>query len=166
MRPGPIQFPREYDAEAQKNVEMAQAELVSLGKDAFPALIAHLDDEGYSLSIETAVLRSLSVGEVCFSIIEQQVDPAPMRYKVRVGADGKWHGFQRYLSQHLGHETGDREGMRQWWQERRQLCLREMQIEAYAWRIEHERRIGFPDAAEREQILQPLIQELDKLKAE
>ena len=80
MRPGPIQLSREYDEDAQKNVEMAQVELVSLGKDAFPALIEHMIDEGYSLSRETGVFRSLCVGEVCFLTIEQQVDPAPMGY--------------------------------------------------------------------------------------
>lgn len=125
MRPEPIQFAREHDEDAQKNVEMAEAQLVSLGKEAFPALIEHMDEQGYSRSIETAVRRNLSIGEVCFFIIDQQVDPAPTGYKVRDGADGKSHSYRGYLSQYVGHKKGNREGMRQWWQERQQLSLRE-----------------------------------------
>jgi len=91
MNPGPIKLLRGYDLDVQQKIEMVQAKLGSLGKEAFPALIEHMNDEGYSLSIETAVVRGLSVGEVCFLIIEQQVDPSPMRYKSRTGSDGKSH---------------------------------------------------------------------------
>jgi len=148
MNPGPIKLLRGYDLDVQQKIEMVQAKLGSLGKEAFPALIEHMNDEGYSLSIETAVVRGLSVGEVCFLIIEQQVDPSPMRYKSRTGSDGKSHSCKGYFSQHL-RKNRDREEMRRWWEKYQKLTLREMQIEAYEWRIASELKIGFLDASDR-----------------
>jgi len=162
---GPIKLPPGYDLNAQQKIEQTQAKLVSLGKAAFPALIEHMNDAGYSLSVETSVVRGLSVGEVCFLIIEHQVDPSPMRYKLRDGADGNSHSYKGYFSQYF-RKSMDREGMRRWWEKHQKLTLREMRIEAYEWRIAHELKIGFPDASHREEILQPLMKELECLKCE
>jgi hypothetical protein len=156
-------FPKDYDGEAQKRIEKARRKLIHLGKDAFPILIEHLKDTSYSRSICTAILRSLSVGDVCFQIIEEQVDLAGMRYKSREGSDGEYHVHRGYFSQYCKGAWYTRDGLRKWWKEHQHRSLREMQIEALKWAIERERKIGFPEEKDRERYLNPLLEKLTTL---
>ncbi len=158
-----IGLPEDYDWEAQKEVTDARRKLVALGKDAFPALIDHVDEPAYSLSFSTAIMRAFSVGEVCFMILKDQVDLGEMNYKFRPGSDGKDHVFKGYFSQFSGGRWYSQDGLRTWWRGHRQMTLREMQVEALQWRIERERAVGFPGDGDRERYLQPLLEKLGAL---
>jgi hypothetical protein len=156
-------FPKGYNVEAQEKVEKARKKLIALGKDAFPALIEHVQDKGYSRPISTAILRGLSVGEVCFMIIEGQVDLAGIRYKSRDGSDGYHYVHRGYFSQYCKKAWYTRDGLRKWWKDNKNRSLKEMQIEALKWAIARERRIGFPGKKDREHYLDPLLEELNRL---
>ena len=146
MRPFVIRLPSDYNTHAQDQVEDARKQLIELGKDAFPTLIAHVNDEGYSRSIETAVLRGQSVGEVCFDIIEDQVDLAGMSYKSRLGSDGQEHGYMGYLDQFFSDGGNRQKALNDWWNQHHDQSLKQMQIEALKWAIEREQKIGFSGA--------------------
>jgi len=155
-------YPKDYDVAAQKSVEAARQKLLALGTEAFPALIDHADDAAYSLSISTSILASQSVGEVCRQIIESQISPVVMTYKSRPGADGKWHGFPSFRAiQYLRGRTY-REVLQEWWQMDQSRQLRDMQIEALRWQIDHEQKIGFASAKDREEYLAPLLKMLEE----
>lgn len=156
-------LPEDYDWEAQEEVGVAYRKLIALGKDAFPALIDHVNEPAYSLSRSMSIMRSFSVGEVCFMILEDQVDLGKMNYKGRPGSDGKSHQFKGYFSQFSGGRWYSQDGLRAWWRGHRQMTLREMQVEALQWRIERERAIGFPGEGDRERYLKPLLEQLDAL---
>jgi hypothetical protein len=160
-----IDLPKDYDQKAQKKVEEAEDKLIELGVDVFPFLIDHLNDKEYSKSIPTSIMRSLSVGNVCFLIIENQVDLfASRRVKSRLGSDGKPHGFRSYFSQYCDQHWYTQNGVRKWWNEHKACSLREMQIKALLWDIEDERSIGFPTKKAEENILRPLLEQLAELK--
>jgi hypothetical protein len=159
-----IKLPKAYDLAAQEKVERAREELIEMKEAAFPVLIDHLKDKPYSSSISTAIFRSLSVGEVCFMIIEGQVDLAGMRYKARTGSDGKGHTHTGYFSQYCKDGSDSRDGLARWWKEHENKSLKEMQIEALEWSIERERAIGFPNEKDREHYLNPLVKMLADLK--
>jgi hypothetical protein len=159
-----VGLPKDYDRKAQEKVEQARGKLIELGKDAFPVLIEHLNDKGYSRSIPTAILRSLSVGDVCFLIIEDQVDLfASRRCKSRQGADGQLHVFHRYFSKYCKRAWYTQAGMQAWWKEHKSQTLKEMQIEALRWDIEDERKIGFPSKEDEEEYLSPYLEKLAEL---
>ncbi len=153
-----------YSEKAQEKVDAAQRELAALGKDAFPVLIEHLDDQEYSQTFITSLLQDFSVGQVCFMLIESQVHLTGTGYGARVGADGESHAYPRYFAQYCGKDWYTQEGVRLWWSEHRHLSLREMQIEALEWAIAQERTIGFVDAADEERVLAPSLSMLEKLK--
>jgi hypothetical protein len=104
------------------------------------------------------------MGDVCFKIIEEQVDLAGMHYIERKGTDGKDHRHQGYFSRYCGDVWYSPEGVKKWWKEHENRSLREMQIEALAWTIERERTIGFPREKDREAYLNPLLAKLNQLK--
>ncbi len=156
-------FPATFDHVAQKQVGRAYEALVAKGKAAFPTLIDHADDKGYSLSVHSAVLLGLSVGEVCKTIIEQQVDLAGMTYKSRSGADGAWHPHRSYFSQYLRGASSRTKGLRHWWSKQGHLPLKQMQVTALRWAIEREREIGFRAPPDKKVYLDPLLAKLKQL---
>jgi hypothetical protein len=157
------EFPKEYDIKAQKAVDLARKELKEMGKDAFPMLIEHVQDKGYSRTILTSIQRSLSVGAVCFMLIEDQVDIGGMRYKWREGVDGKTHLHRGYFSQYCGDAWFTQEGLKKWWKENQNYSLKEMQIAALKWDIVREKEIGFPGKDDKKNYLEPLEQKLAEL---
>ena len=160
-----FELPREYDHTAQEKVAAAQQKLTGMGKDAFPILIGHLKDREYSCSISISLpYRSLYVGDVCFMIIEAQVDLSGMPYKARKGADSRQHNHPGYFSKYCGNAWYSQEGLLKWWNEHDNRSVREMQIEALEWTIDRERSIGFPDDEAVESYLTPLLTKLAKLK--
>jgi hypothetical protein len=163
LQPGGEHYPDDYDLPAQEKVQIAREKLTALGKDACPALIRHLDDKEYCLSFSTAVFRGFSVGEVCFMILEGQVDPAPGSYKSRLGTDGREHNHRGYLSKFCGEDWFTKKGVEQWWQGHQHQTLREMQMTALRWAIERERHIGFPQEDDKKYFLDPLLEKLDAL---
>lgn len=158
--------PVEYDVKAQERVKKAYAELVALGKDAFPLLIEHLNDKEYSLSFSTAIWRSFTVGEACFMIINDQIDIIGMTYKGRIGKDGKDHTYVGYFEQFCSGAWFTKDGIERWWKENQDKSLREMQIQVLQWKIENEKKIGFPKAKDKENYLHPLVAKLRELESQ
>jgi hypothetical protein len=153
-----IEYPDGYDAKAQERVRAAEQELKRRGVGAFPCLIEHLDDAHYSYSEYYGQWRNNSVGEICYYIIEDQVEPDGCDYTKREAAGGKtvekpWYIYTTHLNGHL----------RNWWKERSGRTLRELQIEALQWEIEQERKLGFKDKPQEETILGPMLKRLAEL---
>lgn len=159
-----IGFADEYDHEADIPVHQARKKLIEQGKIAFPILIRHVDDPEYCLAFSTSILRGFSVGRVCFMIIEDQVDIVGMSYKSREGEDGEHHGCPNYFTQFCDGAWYSQKGLEKWWSEKKDLSLKEMQIEALEWRIEQERNIGFPGLKDKHYYLAPLLEQLEELK--
>jgi hypothetical protein len=157
-------YPKDYDSEAQEKVEKAREKLIALGKDAFPILIDHLNDEPYSRSISTAIWRSLTMGNVCFGIIEEQVDLIGMTYKARTGSDGKEYTYRGYFSSYCEDHWYSQAGVQKWWKENKHQSIREMQIAALRWRIAKESKIGFPDKESEHHYLRPVLNKLELLE--
>lgn len=158
-----VGFPASYDVTLQKQVWDARHQLKSVGKDAFPMLIQHLNDKAYSLSISTSILRSFSVGDVCFSIIEDQVDLGGESYKSRMGSDGELHPYRSYFSKYCDGMWYTKEGIQRWWNDHQHSSLRNIQIEALRKAIDRERAIGFPSPRDKELYLDPLVAKLNSL---
>jgi len=155
-----LRYPEGYDRQAQARVRAAEEKLRAMGPKAFPALIERLDDTGYSYTECYGTWRNLKVGEVCFYIIEDQVEFYGHDYATRPGADGEEVLKPSYL--YTFHTT---QHLRNWWEERQDMTLRELQIEALEWNIEKERERGFTDDEQRETVLAPLLRRLAELKS-
>jgi hypothetical protein len=158
------EYPAGYDLKAQEVVFDAKLQLAKMGKDAFPTLIAHGNDEGYSLSVWSATCVGHSVGNVCLDIIKEQIGDAGMRYKDREGTDGKFHTHQGYFSKYYGDNRSPRAAFKKWYKEHETKTLKEMQIEVLEWAIAREKAIGFPSEKSKELYLIPLERELDELR--
>lgn len=165
---GGVKFPFHYPIKAEKPVEAARQELIGLGKEAFPILIEHITDKGYSCPSEGASCPCYhDVGVVCYYIIVYQVDLIGRCYKSRDGLDGKGHMPPNYFSQF---RTGGLEGwqgwqneMRKWWEGHKHQSLQEMQMETLRWKIAQEQLIGFQNKEDEKIYLQPLISKLKEL---
>jgi hypothetical protein len=153
------------DDGSSEKAKLAERKLLELGKMAFPFLIEHINDREESLRTSAgATPRSLTVGYVCFDIIESQVDLAGMNYKSREGTDGEYHVHRRYFRQFWKDEDKSRlDGLQRWWKEHKKQSLQEMQIEALRWAIAREEKIGFREEEEKKHYLQPLLDKLQKL---
>ena len=110
-------FPKDYDKTAQILIRETEKKLTELGKDAFPILIAQMTDERYSQTISTSLERSFSVGEICYLIVERQVDVAGLRYKTRKDLKGDHHispsFFRQYWQAEIDKEVRRQQSTRQ-----------------------------------------------------
>jgi hypothetical protein len=160
-------YPKGYDREAQGRIDDAIVMLRAEGIAAFPLLIARLDDSRYCCTRDYAAYVNHGVGEVCFHIMERQIDLAGARYKVRFGADGKTYFSSPYYlrSQYGGHWPPDKAAFEKWWKARSQLSLRALQIEGLEWTIKEETKRGFAKPPEEESYLKPLVELLDKVRS-
>jgi len=154
-----LNYPADWKEEHQEIVEAASQKLYLLGKPAFPALLANIQDKRYSMTRLYAAYVNHSVGSVCELIIKGHVEVVEVRYKSRKGADGEWHGCPALIHDKYGND------LQKWWAANKEKDLRQMQIEALKWKIEEERKVGFIDAKEREQYMTPLQALLEKVEA-
>ena len=154
-----LERPDNWDESAQEIVYKAKDSLSDLGKSAFPILLKHLDDQRYSKTGWTAIEYNQSVGDVCSEIIVGNVDLIGMTFKVRTGADGKYHGCPTYFFTLVGSD------IEQWWQKNKHKSLKQMQIDVLKWRIKEENKIGFPDEESKESYLTPVLEKLAELEA-
>jgi hypothetical protein len=151
------QSPRSQDA---MRVEAARQSLTALGIAAFPDLVAASDDDRYSYSQVNAALWNYSVGDACFGILESQVDFYGCGYKSRDGAEGRSAVKPSYL-RHARHNGG----LAAWWASHQGRAITELQIESLRWTISQEESIGFVDAKQRREIIEPLETRLATLVA-
>ena len=152
-------YPDGFDHGAQKRVRRAEQRLRDRGPAAFPDLVAKLEDARYAYSEYYDQWRNPLVGEVCFYIIEDQVDFDGYDYKTRLGADGKQHEKPSCLW-----SICTQGKMQEWWKARAGKTLTELQTEAVEWTVAEEKKIGFKDRAQEEQVLGPLLKRLGELK--
>jgi hypothetical protein len=160
----PVYTPREDTPATDPRVVAyrAAARLKDYGKAAFPQLLARFGDERQSVCFRRAV--PCTVGIACFTIIEMQVIPVPDDYAGsfgRLGADGKYHP-RPYSNQPL---LFDLATIGAWLQARSDRTLEELQLEGLEWLLAEERKIGFPDEQDRQQIEAPLERKIAQLKS-
>lgn len=143
---------RDASREDHTRVWKARTDLVNLGTAAFPDLAANSRDPRYSYSAHTQEILWRSVGDACFSIIEEQVDMLKRpRYFTRERPGGGRAGQPYYLL-----TMRQSPGLEAWWEARKARSLRELQIEAIEWTIREEEKSGFTDDAQRHEVLDPL----------
>ncbi len=109
----------------------------------------------YSYSVQV----NHSVGEICGMIIESNVRLVGMRYKSRVGTDGKSHICPNFFLENF---QGD---LTKWWNSNNKKSLTAMQLEVLEWRMQREEEIGFPNDVVRNKIMDELLKKRDELKS-
>jgi hypothetical protein len=122
---GPERFPEGYDMEAQERVELAVERLKSLGKQAFPLLIANWKDARYCRSYPIAIWEDFTVGQTCLEILGGQV----AHFDERRGYKGMPYYSYSVINK-------DPEG---WWREHSEMTIEAMRLEALQWIIDAER---------------------------
>ena len=121
------------------HVAKARAELITLGTAAFPALIAHRQDQRYSHTIGgkgllnygpgRAVRIDKSVGKTCIEILAVQFDE-----------DHEYQGCVNYIP-----DVVPEKDLPEWWSARSSKSLAELRKEALEQTIAEERRRGRQD---------------------
>jgi hypothetical protein len=141
----------------------AVEELSALGKQAFPYLLEHLDDNRESVELQR-LNRRQDVGEACYCIIAYQILDIPPGYAipmVRTGADGELH--HRPFSAEQG--LFDSSTITAWLKQREAEPLAALQVEALEWLLEQENKIGYPDSKSKATFHDPLVRHLESIKA-
>jgi hypothetical protein len=139
-----ISIPPNYDWEAQKRIDENRKLLSAHVEEALPFLVEGCTDSRYSLSqrwAEDYVINS-SVGDVCGDVIARYVEV--FREYMSFSDPVEWHqyNFVPHLSKTIDpHVNGMQEKeFRDWWRQRKDKSLRDLQIEAFDWAIEKRRK--------------------------
>jgi hypothetical protein len=124
-------LPDDFDWKIQEHVSENIEELFQIGKDAFPELIAHMNDTRFCGFRVGAVDSPRKVGQICDCIIEQQIDV--FEYDVYAPIVHSWlpHPFYEMIRDKDGRSDAE-----EWWKSNRHKSLRELQIEAARKAIE------------------------------
>ena len=132
----------------------AVKELHQFGIEAFPALIGSLGDHRQSAPLRAQI--PFYVGPACYCIIQDSIEDFPEEYyyNFRDGADGKMHERPSFL---------DSRDILDWWSARSRRTLVELRIEAIKWTVAEEMKLGFTDAKQKREILDPLEKLLHEL---
>jgi hypothetical protein len=145
-----LKNPGDWDPDAQKPVSDAYYELKSIGKDAFPYLIKHFNDNRYSHERSYSTFISHSVGDACKFLVEEQIDPRGMSYKWRESPNGSVMGydvlFEAFVKSNYGSYAS-------WWRNNRNHTLLEMRLAFCNWRINKEKQLGFVDDDQENEML-------------
>lgn len=135
------------------------------GIKAFPYLITHLGDKRQSSTTCDRSVTGMTVDQACLEILQDIIHVIPEDYPrslYREGADGELHPRAYICS--VENSIFTSESAEDWFKQRENKTLKELQIEALEWVIEEERKIGFKDKSEEEQILRPLLRQLKRMK--
>jgi hypothetical protein len=158
-------IPTTFNWEREKHVCENIDKLIEMGTDAFPELIAHLDDNRFCGFWLGAVERPVHVGKICREIIERQVEV--FHYDIHAPIIIKW--VPNTLPQ-SDWEPERKPVWERWWKKNQDKSLRKLQIEAAEASIallnrSKERDRGF-DSWRAKQIkgLQRMIEDLKKSK--
>lgn len=125
-------LPKGFDRDKQKKVHEAWAELRMIGPSAFPFLIENLDDDRYCMTVEISAGDNLTVGQVCFEIIFEQIQPYGFRQK---GVSDPRTLLPRPSYPEF---LRSKKEARKWWEKSKHKTLYQMQLEALDWVIAEE----------------------------
>ncbi len=131
----PPPFPPNYDIGAQKGICNAINLLVASGQTDFPDLVAHLDDNRYSLTWNPygSGCGNYSVSLVCYFILSEQID---VYQDCIIAVDGATLAVDlSYVYQHLS----DKDNRDLWLAEHREQDLWKIQREAIQWLLASEK---------------------------
>lgn len=165
-------FPKSYDLEAQRVVYDARVQLLKLGFDSIPELIAHLQDTRYCLTASYSLLVDRNVGDVCFDLLEKITSPDILPdfdalpkaqfdnikgHPMRLGTDGEWHWVGlSYLSLLIHRDKPfTRESIGEWWKEFADKSIDDIHLAAVRRLTAHEEAVGFHPNSNRQQYLKP-----------
>ena len=159
---GPVFTPSTDTPKTDRRVMAYDAaeELKKFGAEAFPLLLASLDDIRQSVAFRR-VLPS-TIGDACYTLITIQLYSLPPDYSgsiCRKGADGRLH--ERPVFSNDLFATLD---LKHWLAARRGHTLRELQIEALGWVLSEEEKIGAATPSDEEKFLAPLRARYSVLK--
>jgi hypothetical protein len=139
-------LPPGFDLKKQEQVHRALRKLKQLGPRAFPFLIECWGDKRYCLTGCEAGSFNVTVGEICRTIISDQLQPyddCPAGYSGR--PPNRRPNYQATI-------LGSRESARQWWKKNQHKTLYQMQRAVLDWVIAEEakRPRDFKDAERRQ----------------
>jgi len=154
-----LKRPKNWDQKAQDTVDNAREKLGAYGKLAIPILLENLDDDRYSMTLSYSVEINHSVGEICGFIITGKISTRVGGYKSRTGTDGAGHNCPDYFY------AVYKDDLKQWWQENKDKSVLQMKVDALQWRIEEEKKIGFPDEESKKYYYYDLVHILNEIKA-
>jgi hypothetical protein len=126
-------WPPGFDHKKQKQVDRARAKLTQLGPQAFPFLVERWGDNRYCMTVEVAEYTNRSVGDICWQIVFDQLQPYgyyPAGYEDPRGKPVR--------PSYPGTFLGSQESARQWWRKNKDKTLHAMQLEALDWVIAEE----------------------------
>lgn len=121
---GHVHFPRRYNVKAQRRIDEVRHILRDNIEASLPFLVAALNDERYSLTINWAdgdAYYNRSVGSICKNVIASHLEI----YRDKIGFSGPqhWNKYNYPIS-------------KEWWARRKDKSLAELQVEAIDWAIE------------------------------
>ena len=146
--------------EASVRINSAGSSLSHLGRDAWPVLLQHLDDERESVPARE-VSGPYDVGHQCYCILSGQVVNLPKGYikaKTREGKDGKGRmtpGLYYSFSPDL----------KNWLHERREWTLTRMQLEVITNVLKENDEIGYANNEDRDRIRGLLLEHIKLLES-
>lgn len=151
-----LPFPREFDWKAQETVLDAWRELHSRCDEALPELVRHVDATEYSITYQSpsGFWRNGSVGFVCQYIIRANIEPYRRPY-----LKSKFDSF--LLSFDKGSSRTYTKAIAEWWKDRSEVSMRDMQIESIEWQI-----AGLKASAKPVERLDALVERLEELKSQ
>jgi hypothetical protein len=134
----------------------AASDLEKFGIEAFPFLLASLEDKRQSVAFRR--VQNFSVGEACFNIMAWQIYSLPKSYRgsfYRTGVDGELHERPVFSKSLFGEST-----IQQWLNARSNRSLAQLQSEALRWELAEEEKIGYRTPEEEAEYIAPLREQL------
>jgi hypothetical protein len=129
-----------YDWKAQERVEANRQVLFEHCQEALPQLIDGCTDTRYSLTVPAAEegAYSWSVGDICADIIARHVEV--FRSEIRFEDASHWNRYE-FVPHCFGESDGhvndeSKRKFREWWQQHKDMSIRDLQIAAFKWAIE------------------------------
>jgi hypothetical protein len=133
--PNPITY---KDLEASKDQREAFLKLRQVGLAAFPLLIERFDDDRYSFTFETPSSdMNYSVGRACQAVLRDYITLGTYDLAMPNGADDPM--FIKRRPSYVAHfNLFDKRTAQEWWEQRKNKSLKELQLETLEWTIAEE----------------------------
>jgi hypothetical protein len=152
--PPTIAIPPNFDWKAQERIEKNRAILYEHCEEALPFLIEGCTDNRFSLVSqwsEDPDYYAWNVGRVCSEIIQRHVEVfrKQMNFSLR-----RWHKYNFV-------PIGQAKEAREWWNKRKGMSLRELQLAGFDWAIE---KVKHESDGEEGGELKALVAARDKLR--